>query len=65
SGSLIEAVDSLNDGPRGLREFTVELPGIISPISVTTLLVIREVIFRRTSRGANEEADERAEAQSV
>ncbi|TAY04554.1 UPF0104 family protein [Rhizobium leguminosarum] len=31
----------------------------------TTLLVISEVVFRRTSRGANEEADERAEAQSV
>jgi phospholipase D1/2 len=37
SGSLIEAVDALNDGPRGLREFTVELPGSISPISGTAL----------------------------
>ena len=31
----------------------------------TTLLVISEVVFRRRSRGANEAADERAEAQSV
>ncbi|AXA42689.1 phospholipase D-like domain-containing protein [Rhizobium leguminosarum] len=37
SGSLIEAVDALNDGPRGLREFTVELPGSTSPISGTAL----------------------------
>jgi phospholipase D1/2 len=37
SGSLIEAIDALNDGPRGLREFTVELPGSISPISGTAL----------------------------
>ncbi|NKK63519.1 phospholipase [Rhizobium leguminosarum bv. viciae] len=37
SGSLIEAVDALNDGPRGLREFTVELSGSISPISGTSL----------------------------
>ncbi|MFF0952579.1 phospholipase D-like domain-containing protein [Rhizobium leguminosarum] len=37
SGSLIEAVDALNDGPRGLREFTVELSGSISPISGTTI----------------------------
>lgn len=31
----------------------------------TTLLVISEVIFRRKSRGADEEPDQRAEAQSV
>ncbi|RXT17958.1 phospholipase [Rhizobium leguminosarum] len=37
SGSLIEAVDTLNDGPRGLREFTVELSGSISPISGTAI----------------------------
>ncbi|NYT32761.1 phospholipase D-like domain-containing protein [Rhizobium sp. WYCCWR 11128] len=37
SGSLIEAVEALNDGPRGLREFTVELPGSISPISGTAI----------------------------
>ena len=37
SGSLIEAVDALNDGPRGLREFTVELSGSISPISGTAI----------------------------
>jgi phospholipase D1/2 len=37
SGSLIETVDALNDGPRGLREFTVELPGSISPILGTAL----------------------------
>ncbi|MBY5346895.1 phospholipase D-like domain-containing protein [Rhizobium leguminosarum] len=37
SGSLIEAVDALNDGPRGLREFTVNLPGSISPISGTAI----------------------------
>ncbi|NEI05685.1 phospholipase [Rhizobium leguminosarum] len=37
SGSLIEAVDALNDGPRGLREFTVELPGSMSPISGTAI----------------------------
>jgi phospholipase D1/2 len=37
SGTLIEAVDALNDGPRGLREFTVELSGSISPISGTAI----------------------------
>ncbi|MBY5864463.1 phospholipase D-like domain-containing protein [Rhizobium leguminosarum] len=37
SGSLIAAVDALNDGPRGLREFTVELSGSISPILGTAL----------------------------
>ncbi|MGO6985749.1 phospholipase D-like domain-containing protein [Rhizobium leguminosarum] len=37
SGSLIEAVDALNDGPRGLREFTVELSGSISPIFGTAI----------------------------
>ncbi|TAV84984.1 phospholipase D-like domain-containing protein [Rhizobium leguminosarum] len=37
SGSLIEAVDALNDGPRGLREFTAELSGSISPISGTAI----------------------------
>ncbi|ACE94515.1 hypothetical conserved protein (plasmid) [Rhizobium etli CIAT 652] len=31
----------------------------------TTLLIVSEVIFRRRSRGADEEAEERAEAQSV
>ncbi|MBY5835378.1 phospholipase (plasmid) [Rhizobium leguminosarum] len=37
SGSVIEAVDALNDGPRGLREFAVELSGSISPIRGTGL----------------------------
>ncbi|MDC7744660.1 MULTISPECIES: phospholipase D-like domain-containing protein [Rhizobium] len=37
SASVIEAVDALNDGPRGLREFAVELSGSISPISGTAL----------------------------
>ncbi|WP_027664767.1 phospholipase D-like domain-containing protein [Rhizobium leguminosarum] len=37
SGSLIEAVEALNDGPRGLREFTVELSGSISPILGTAI----------------------------
>ncbi|MGO7897399.1 phospholipase D-like domain-containing protein [Rhizobium ruizarguesonis] len=37
SGSLIEAVEALNDGPRGLREFTVELSGSISPIFGTAI----------------------------
>ncbi|NKK69550.1 phospholipase [Rhizobium leguminosarum bv. viciae] len=37
SGSLIEAVEALNDGPRGLREFTVELSGSISPIFSTAI----------------------------
>ncbi|XKM43223.1 phospholipase D-like domain-containing protein (plasmid) [Rhizobium ruizarguesonis] len=37
SGSLIEAVDALNDGPGACGEFTVDLPGSISPISGTAL----------------------------
>ncbi|MBY5761728.1 phospholipase [Rhizobium leguminosarum] len=37
SGSVIEAVDTLNNGPRGLREFPVELSGSISPIPGTGL----------------------------
>lgn len=37
SGSVIEAVDALNDGPRGLREFAVEMSGSISPIRGTGL----------------------------
>ncbi|MGO7592110.1 phospholipase D-like domain-containing protein [Rhizobium leguminosarum] len=37
SGSLTEAVEALNDGPRGLREFTVELSGSISPIFGTAI----------------------------
>ncbi|ANL37929.1 phospholipase [Rhizobium phaseoli] len=35
SGSIIQAIDALNDGPRGLREFVVDLSGSISPISGT------------------------------
>ncbi|PCK80451.1 phospholipase D-like domain-containing protein [Rhizobium sophoriradicis] len=37
SGSIIQAVDKLNDGPRGLREFAVDLSGSISPIRGTAL----------------------------
>lgn len=37
SGSVIEAIDTLNNGPRGLREFAVELSGSISPIPGTGL----------------------------
>lgn len=37
SGSVIAAVDALNEGPRGLREFTVALSGSISPITGTGL----------------------------
>ncbi|MBX4937418.1 phospholipase [Rhizobium binae] len=35
SDSLIQAIDRLNDGPRGLREFAVDLSGSISPIRGT------------------------------
>ncbi|MBY4609198.1 phospholipase [Rhizobium sp. 9T] len=35
SGSIIRAIDKLNDGPRGLREFAVDLSGSISPIRGT------------------------------
>ncbi|MEB3046464.1 phospholipase D-like domain-containing protein [Rhizobium mulingense] len=35
SGSIIQAIDTLNDGPRGLREFAVDLSGSISPIKGT------------------------------
>ncbi|ARQ13966.1 phospholipase D domain-containing protein (plasmid) [Rhizobium etli] len=35
SGSIIQAIDMLNDGPRGLREFAVDLSGSISPIRGT------------------------------
>ncbi|MFS8145204.1 phospholipase D-like domain-containing protein [Rhizobium sp. BR 249] len=37
SGSMIEAIDALNEGARGLREFTVELSGKISPITGTAI----------------------------
>ncbi|RUM03875.1 phospholipase D-like domain-containing protein [Rhizobium chutanense] len=35
SGSVIAAIDAVNDGPRGLREFTVGLSGSTSPVSGT------------------------------
>ncbi|MBX5138958.1 phospholipase [Rhizobium lentis] len=35
SGSMIGAIDALNGGARGLREFAVELSGSISPITGT------------------------------
>lgn len=37
SGSMIGAIDALNEGARGLREFTVELPGKVSPITGTAI----------------------------
>ncbi|WP_017967417.1 phospholipase D-like domain-containing protein [Rhizobium leguminosarum] len=37
SGSVVQAIDALNDGPRGLREFAVDLSGSISPIRGTGL----------------------------
>lgn len=37
SGSMIGAIDALNEGVRGLREFTVELPGKVSPITGTAI----------------------------
>ncbi|WP_064693230.1 phospholipase D-like domain-containing protein [Rhizobium aegyptiacum] len=37
SGSVIAAVDALNDRPRGLREFAVALSGSISPITGTAI----------------------------
>ncbi|PDT02791.1 phospholipase [Rhizobium chutanense] len=36
-GSMIQAVDALNDGPRGLRDFRVEPSGSISPITGTAI----------------------------
>ncbi|MFB2604061.1 phospholipase, partial [Rhizobium phaseoli] len=35
SGSIIQAIDTLNDRPRGLREFVVDSSGSISPIRGT------------------------------
>ncbi|MGV4797282.1 phospholipase [Rhizobium sp. F40D2] len=35
SGSVIEGIEALNDGARGLREFAVELSGSISPVRGT------------------------------
>ncbi|MBX5019205.1 phospholipase D-like domain-containing protein [Rhizobium lentis] len=35
SGSMIEAIDALNEGVRGLREFAVELSGSVSPVRGT------------------------------
>ncbi len=37
SGSVIEAIDALNVGAQGLREFAVELTGSISPVRGTGL----------------------------
>ncbi|EJZ18802.1 phospholipase D/Transphosphatidylase [Rhizobium sp. Pop5] len=37
SGSMIDAIDALNDGARGLREFPVELNGSISPVRGTAI----------------------------
>ncbi|RUM20628.1 phospholipase [Rhizobium vallis] len=37
SGSMIQAIEALNDGARGLREFTVELSGSISPVRGTAI----------------------------
>ncbi|MBX5037914.1 phospholipase D-like domain-containing protein [Rhizobium lentis] len=35
SGSMIEAIDALNEGVRGLREFAIELSGSVSPVRGT------------------------------
>ncbi|MBX5241696.1 phospholipase D-like domain-containing protein [Rhizobium sp. NLR22b] len=37
-GSMIEAIDALNQGARGLREFAVELSGKVSPITGTAIV---------------------------
>ncbi|ARO27753.1 phospholipase D-like domain-containing protein (plasmid) [Rhizobium sp. TAL182] len=37
-GSMIEAIDALNQGDRGLREFAIELSGKVSPITGTAIV---------------------------
>ncbi|OWV82014.1 phospholipase [Rhizobium sp. R634] len=37
SGSVIEAIEALNNGPPGLREFDVELSGRVSPVAGTAI----------------------------
>ncbi|PDT15194.1 phospholipase [Rhizobium sp. J15] len=37
SGSVIAAIDALNNGPPGLREFAVELSGRVSPVTGTAI----------------------------